>query len=69
MGDAILVFLDGISTIKLKRSYWASTQTPPSLEELAQQVGLDVRKLSGGFRRVYGSTVFGFLQEYRLEQA
>ncbi|WP_441256046.1 helix-turn-helix domain-containing protein [Tardiphaga sp. 285_C5_N1_2] len=47
----------------------ASMQKPPSLEGLAQQVGLNVRKLSDGFRRVYGSTVFGFLQEYRLEQA
>jgi AraC family transcriptional activator of pyochelin receptor len=44
-------------------------QKPPSLEGLAQQVGLNVRKFSDGFRRVYGSTVFGFLQEYRLEQA
>jgi AraC family transcriptional activator of pyochelin receptor len=47
----------------------AAMQQPPSLEGLAQQVGLNVRKLSSGFRRVYGSTVFGFLQEYRLEQA
>lgn len=47
----------------------AVMKTPPSLEGLAQQVGLNVRKLSGGFRRIYGSTVFGFLQEYRLEQA
>lgn len=44
-------------------------QQPPSLEGLAQQVGLNVRKLSNGFRRFYGATVFGFLQEYRLEQA
>jgi AraC family transcriptional activator of pyochelin receptor len=47
----------------------ASMRTPPGLEGLAQQVGLNVRKLSDGFRRVFGSTVFGFLQEYRLEQA
>lgn len=47
----------------------AAMQSPPSLERLAQQVGLNVRKLSSGFRRVYGSSVFGFLQEYRLEQA
>ena len=44
-------------------------QKPPGLDALAQQVGLNVRALSAGFRRVYGSTVFGFLQEYRLEQA
>lgn len=28
-----------------------------------------MRKLSAGFRQVYGASVFGFLQEYRLEQA
>jgi AraC family transcriptional regulator, transcriptional activator of the genes for pyochelin and ferripyochelin receptors len=47
----------------------ASMQDPPSLESLAQQAGLNVRKLNLGFRRVFGSTVFGFLQEYRLEHA
>lgn len=47
----------------------ASMRQPPSLEGLAAQVGLNVRKLSDGFRRVYSATVFGFLQEYRLEQA
>lgn len=42
---------------------------PPGLDRLAALVGLNVRKLSSGFRHVYGTTVFGFLQEYRLEQA
>lgn len=44
-------------------------RTPPSLDRLAALVGLNVRKLTDGFRRVYGTTVFGFLQEYRMEQA
>ncbi|PIT01963.1 hypothetical protein TSA1_15170 [Bradyrhizobium nitroreducens] len=47
----------------------ASMREPPSLDALARQVGLNVRKLSSGFRQVYGASVFGFLQEYRLEQA
>ncbi|MGY3621451.1 helix-turn-helix transcriptional regulator [Bradyrhizobium sp. USDA 10063] len=47
----------------------AAMSQPPSLDALAQQVGLNVRKLSSGFRQVYGASVFGFLQEYRLEQA
>lgn len=46
-----------------------SMKNPPSLEKLAQQSGLNVRKLNLGFRRLFGSTVFNFLQEYRLEQA
>lgn len=47
----------------------ASMRDPPSLESLAQKSGLNVRKLNHGFRRLFGSTVFNFLQEHRLEQA
>ncbi|NEQ29414.1 MAG: helix-turn-helix transcriptional regulator [Leptolyngbya sp. SIO4C5] len=42
---------------------------PPSLTELARQVGLNDRKLKQGFRQLFGTTVFGYLQSYRLEQA
>jgi len=42
---------------------------PPSLAELARDVGLSTSKLTFGFRRVYGTTVFGILQEHRLQQA
>ncbi|MFT3940235.1 helix-turn-helix transcriptional regulator [Rhodopseudomonas sp.] len=42
---------------------------PPGLNRLASLVGINARKLTDGFRRVYGTTVFGFLQEYRMEQA
>lgn len=44
-------------------------QNPPSLLELARQVGLNDRKLKEGFRQVFGTTVFGYLYDYRLEQA
>jgi len=42
---------------------------PPSLMELARSVGINDRKLKEGFRQVFGSTVFGYLQHHRLEQA
>jgi AraC-like DNA-binding protein len=42
---------------------------PPSLAALARQVGLNDRKLKQGFRQLFGTTVFGYLQNYRLEQA
>ncbi|MBW4514825.1 MAG: AraC family transcriptional regulator [Timaviella obliquedivisa GSE-PSE-MK23-08B] len=42
---------------------------PPSLLELAHQVGLNDCKLKQGFRQVFGKTVFGYLHDYRLEQA
>jgi len=43
--------------------------TPPSLLELARQVGLNDRKLKQGFLQVFGTTVFGYLQDYRLQRS
>jgi AraC-like DNA-binding protein len=42
---------------------------PPSLLSLARQVGLNDYKLKLGFRQVFGTTVFGYLHQYRMEQA
>lgn len=42
---------------------------PPSLTKLAHQVGLNAFMLGQGFRQVFGNTVFGQLQAYRLEAA
>lgn len=44
-------------------------QKPPSLLELAWQVGLNDYKLKLGFRQVFGTTAFGYLWHYRMEQA
>ncbi|NEO28323.1 MAG: helix-turn-helix transcriptional regulator, partial [Kamptonema sp. SIO4C4] len=44
-------------------------ENPPSLVELSRQVGLNDRKLKEGFRHVFGTTVFGYLNNYRMEQA
>ena len=42
---------------------------PPSLLELARRVHLNDRKLKEGFRQVFGTTVFGYLYHYRMQQA
>lgn len=42
---------------------------PPSLVELSRMIGLNDHKLKIGFKEVYGSTVFGYLREKRLEKA
>jgi AraC-like DNA-binding protein len=42
---------------------------PPSLMELARQVGLNDRKLKQGFLQIFGTTVFGYLHDYRLERS
>ncbi|MEM9449668.1 MAG: AraC family transcriptional regulator [Cyanobacteria bacterium P01_E01_bin.6] len=42
---------------------------PPSIVDLALHVGLSDRKLKQGFRHLYGTTVLGYLYDYRMEQA
>ncbi len=44
-------------------------ENPPSLLELARQVGLNDCTLKRGFRQVFSKTAFGYLHDYRLEQA
>lgn len=47
----------------------ARLEYPPSLLELATAVGLNDYKLKIGFHQVFGTTVFGYLHNYRLERA
>lgn len=42
---------------------------PPSLIELARLVGINDCKLKAGFRQVFGTTVFGYLQSCRMEHS
>lgn len=42
---------------------------PPGLDEIAREVGLNVYKLKGGFKEVFGTTVFGHLRAERLRLA
>lgn len=42
---------------------------PPDLEALARDVGLSPKRLNRGFRQLYGTTVFAFLRDARLDAA
>lgn len=42
---------------------------PPSLLELAQQVGVSVRTLQRGFSALFNTTVVGYLTQQRLQKA
>jgi AraC-like DNA-binding protein len=42
---------------------------PPGLVELARLVGLNDFKLKQGFKQVYGTTVFGYVYECRMQRA
>ncbi|MBW4619672.1 MAG: AraC family transcriptional regulator [Cyanosarcina radialis HA8281-LM2] len=44
-------------------------EQPPSLIALARQAGLNEKALKQGFRQVFGKPVFGYLHDYRMEQA
>ncbi len=40
---------------------------PPSLQELANQIGLNLKKLKDGFKQIYGDSVYSFLFDYKME--
>lgn len=42
---------------------------PPTLQELADEIGLSLAKLKEGFKHIYGDSVFNFLLDYKLEYA
>ena len=44
-------------------------QNPPKLLDLARTVGLPHSKLNSCFRELYGTTIFGYLREIRLNKA
>jgi AraC family transcriptional activator of pyochelin receptor len=44
-------------------------QSPPSLEELAREVGLNAKRLTEIFRHLFGMSIASYLQQCRFEQA
>ena len=40
---------------------------PPTLVELADEIGLSLKKLKEGFKQIYGDSVFSFLFDYKME--
>jgi AraC-like DNA-binding protein len=44
-------------------------KNPPSLLSLARQVNLNDCTLKKGFQQIFGTTVFGYLHDYRMERA
>lgn len=42
---------------------------PPSLQELADEIGLSLKKLKEGFKQIYGDSVYSFLFDYKMEYA
>ena len=42
---------------------------PPSLDALALEIGLPLKKLKQGFKQIYGDTVFAYLLEHKMQEA
>ena len=42
---------------------------PPSLDELAVNIGLSLKKLKDGFKQLYGDTVFAYLLDHKMDEA
>lgn len=54
---------------KAKEIVIANMAEPPGLQELADKVGLNLKKLKMGFKQIYGDTVYGFLFDYKMDYA
>ncbi|TXD48845.1 helix-turn-helix domain-containing protein [Polaribacter sp. IC073] len=54
---------------KAKEIIISRMSEPPSLQELATEIGLNLKKLKEGFKQIYGDTVYSFLFDYKMEHA
>lgn len=54
---------------KAKDIVIANMAEPPGLQELADQVGINLKKLKMGFRQIYGDSVYSFLFDYKMDYA
>lgn len=65
-----LVDEDNVKRIRqAKEIMIAQMAEPPSLPELAKQIGLSLKKLKEGFKQIYGDSVYSFLFDYKMEYA
>ncbi|WP_339711276.1 AraC family transcriptional regulator [uncultured Kriegella sp.] len=65
-----LVDEDNVKRIrKAKEIIISRMSEPPSLAELAQEIGLSLKKLKEGFKQIYGDSVYSFLFDYKMEHA
>lgn len=64
--------VDEENVIKIKKAkeiIIANMSEPPTLSELAKEIGLPLNKLKDGFKQLYGEPVYAFLFDYKMEVA
>lgn len=63
-----LVDATNVAKIKKAKDVIISRMSePPSLQELSEIAGISLRKLKEGFKQIYGTTVYQFLFDYKME--
>ncbi|MHA3789901.1 helix-turn-helix transcriptional regulator [Flavobacterium hauense] len=64
--------VDEENVIKIRKAkdiVIANMAEPPGLEELADKVGISLKKLKMGFKQIYGDSVYSFLFDYKMDYA
>ncbi|MFS4466389.1 helix-turn-helix domain-containing protein [Maribacter sp. 2210JD10-5] len=54
---------------RAKELILANMAEPPSLADLAKEVGLSLKRLKEGFKQIYGDSVYSYLFDYKMEYA
>ncbi len=55
--------------IEARKIIVSNLENPPTISELARQIGTNENKLKSGFRKLYSSSIYQFLQDKRMEKA
>jgi AraC-like DNA-binding protein len=70
VGDRPMLSAVELAKVRMVRDRLvADMQNPPGLDALARDVGLSAKRLNSGFRELYGTTVFNYLRDARLDAA
>ena len=68
--ERVLLRQADLDAIKEARNILVDDITnPPTIAQLARQVGLNENKLKKGFKQLFGTTIHSFLLEVRMQQA
>ncbi|MCI2229527.1 AraC family transcriptional regulator [Polaribacter sp. MSW13] len=71
-GEYCPFLVDEQNVIKIRKAkeiIISRMSEPPSLQELANEIGLNIKKLKEGFKQIYGDTVYSFLFDYKMEHS
>lgn len=65
-----LIDEDNVRKIKMAKEIAIQHMAnPPSLQELADEVDLSLKKLKEGFKEIYGNTVYAYILDHKMEFA